>query len=241
MIIDLNNSAVGFLRQGRHKEANALLRTAIADLKSLVRDQGMGCSESSVNMQPYASFSSSSNYDDDVNSSFIDVDQKQDAPAIISVPLWTEESLAEKHDKSLIFVYAQALVLAHIDHHSRQVLIGVVLYNMALVNHVRAIEKDKAGLFTVALKFYSMAVSIVRGQNDCDVKASSYWLLLALYNNMAQIHLSNASSDKLHQCLGNIEALLVADSIEQVMDVDDYAFFLTNAMLRLCVVAAPAA
>jgi hypothetical protein len=254
MIIDLNNSAVGFLRQGRHKQATALLLTAIADLKNLVRDQGVVCSgssvnlspvsESSVNMQSDASSSSSSalfNNDGDDYSSLIDVDQKQGTPTIISVPLWTEESLAEKPDKSLIFMYAQALLLSHIGHHSRKVLIGVVLYNMALANHVRAIEKDNSVLFTVALKFYSMAVSIVRGQNDGDVKASSYWLLLALYNNMAHIYFSHVSSAKLQQCLGNIEALLVADGIEQVMDVDDYGFFLTNAMLQLSVVAAPAA
>jgi hypothetical protein len=226
-VIDLNNNAVGFLRQGKHKQATDLLRTAIAGLKDCFADS----SESSVKMQPD---------DDDDNSSLMDVDQNQGKPAILSVPLWTEESFAQKQDKSLIFVYAQALVLAPIDHR-RRVLIGAVLYNMGLANHARAIEKEKSALLMVALKFYSMAVAIVRGQNDDDVKESSYWLLLALYNNMAQIYMSYSSSEKLSQCLGNIEGLLAADRIEQVIDVDDYAFFLTNAMLQLNVVAAAAA
>jgi hypothetical protein len=151
----------------------------------------------------------------------------------------------EKNDKSLVFVYAQALVLAHIDHH-REVLIGVVLYNIALTNHARAIEKNKSSFLLVALKLYSMAVAIVKAavvkdQNDDDVKSSSYLLLFALYNNMAQIYLTCASSEKLRQCLGNINALLHVDRIEQVIDDDDYAFFATNAMLQLRVVASPAA
>jgi hypothetical protein len=245
-IIDLNNNAVDVLRQGRHKQATDLLRRAIADLKThfVVHNQEVGASESSVNMQLAASSSSTSasfNDDDDGdNSSFIDVDQRQGKRAILSVPLWTKESVARKHDKSLIFVYAQALMLADIEHR-REVLIGVVLYNMALANHARAIETKKSALLAVALKFYGMAVAIVQGQYDDDVKSSSHWLLLALYNNMAQIHLTYASSEKLRKCLWNIDTLLAADRIEQVVDDDDYAFFSTNAMLQLRVVASPAA
>jgi hypothetical protein len=235
-VIELNNNAVCVLRQGRYKEATDLLRTAIAGIKIffLEHNEEVDLSESSVNTKlDVPPSSSSASFNDDEM-----VDQTQ---SMLSVPLWTEESFAQKHDKSLIFVYAQALVLAPIDHH-RTVLIGVVLYNMALANHARAIEKEKAGPLMVALKFYGMAVAIVRGQkNDVDVTASSYWLLLALYNNMAHIYMSYSSSEKMHECLGSIEGLLAADKIEQVIDVDDYTFFLTNAMLQLRVVAAPAA
>jgi hypothetical protein len=181
-VIDLNNIAVGFLRQGRHKQATDLLRWAIADLKNGFVDhkQGVDFSESSssvsVNtMQPDDPSSSSSalfNDDADDDSSFIDVDQKQDKPAIRSVPLWTEESFEQKHDKSLIFMYARALELANIAHR-REVLIGVVLYNMALANHAWAIEKEKSGLLMIALKFYGMAVAVVKGQYDVDVMAST--------------------------------------------------------------------
>jgi hypothetical protein len=242
-IIDGNNTAVAFMQQGRYKQATDLLRTAIADLKNhcVVHNQRVGFSESTVNMKPYVSTSSSSaSFNDDDKSSFIKVDQQQCKRAIVSVPLWSEESVALKNNESLIFVYAQALVLAHIDHH-REVLIGVLLYNMALANHARAIDKNKSSLLMVALKLYGMAVAIVKGQSDAGVKSSSYLLLLALYNNMAQISLSCAFSEKLRQCLGNIEALLHIDIIEQVIDDDDYAFFATNAILQLRVIASPAA
>jgi hypothetical protein len=158
-----------------------------------------------------------------------------------SVPLLTKESFEQKDDKN--FLYAQALVLAQVDH-CKETLIAVVLYNMALVNHTLAIERDASRLLTVALKFYGMAVLILQGQNDVNVntsKTSNYWLLLALYNNMAQIYESQACSEKLRYCLGNIEALLAADRIGQVIDGEDYAFFLTNAMLELSSVAAQGA
>jgi hypothetical protein len=237
-VIEMNNNAIAVLRLGRYKQAIDLLRTAIAGLKNCVveHNEEMDFSESSVkkkgDLSPSSSSSASSN-DDEM------VDQTQGTPAIFSVQLWTEDSFAQKHDNSLIFVYAKALVLAPVDHH-RRVLIGVVLYNMALANHARAIEKEKSGLLMVALKFYGMAVAaLVRGQPDVD--ASSYWLLLALYNNMAQIYMSYSSSERLQQCLAIIDDLLAADKIEQVLDVDDHAFFLTNAILQLRVVAAPAA
>jgi hypothetical protein len=247
-VVDLNNSAVASLQQGRHKEAAALLRTAIADFKDLVQQGPLFSSssktvvsESSVEKNSGACTSFNST-DDDAHSPSIKVDQKQDRPAILSVPLWTEESFAQKqkHDTNLIFVYAQAVVLAQVEH-CAEVVIAVVLYNMALSSHAWAGERDTSSLLAVALKFYSMAVGILKDQDAVDANASTDWLLLALYNNMAQIYLSQVCSEKLRFCLGNMQVLLAADRIRQVIDGDDYAFFLTNALLTLRVVAAPAA
>jgi hypothetical protein len=212
-VIDLNNSAVTALQQGRDKEAMDLLRAAITDLNG--------------------------HFDDDADSSLIKADMKQAKPSIFSVPLWSEESFPQRQDETSIFMYSQALVLAHADH-SKEFIIGVVFYNMALVNHARAFERNTSSLLTVALKFYGMAVAVTQSRKG-GANASDYWLLLALYNNMAQVYLSRASSEKLWQCLGNIRALLDTDRTEQVVDVDDYCFFVTNAMLELRVVAAPAA
>jgi hypothetical protein len=242
-MIDDNNTAVAFLRQGKHKQATDLLRTVIADLKNhfVAHNQSVGFSESSFAMESDASSSSSSaSFNDNDNFPFIDVDQQQCKRSVLSVPLWSDESVARKNDESLIFLYAQAFVLANIDHR-REVLIGVVLYNMALAKHARAIETNRSSLLMVALKMYGMAVAVVKGQTDLGVKSSSYLLLLALYNNMAQISLSCAAAEKLRQCLRNIEALLHVDRIEQVIDEEDYAFFATNAMLQLSVAASPAA
>jgi hypothetical protein len=183
---------------------------------------------------------SSNEKDDDERSSHIEVDQKQGKTSIFSVSLWTaEESFPRRQDETSIFMYSEALVLVHTDH-CKGLLIAVMLYNMALVHHARGIERNASSLLTAALKFYGLAVAVAQCRNG-GINASDHWLLLAIYNNMAQIDLSRANSDKLSQCLGNIQTLLAANRVEQAVDADAYAFFLTNAMLELRVVAAAAA
>jgi hypothetical protein len=235
--VDRNNRAIVLLRQGKHKQAAALLRTVIADLKDrfVVHEQGPPSSLGTDAASSSACTSVNGEGDDEDYSSM-----KQDKPSIISVPLWTEESLEQKDDKTLIFMYAQALVLARVDH-CKETLTAVVLYNMALANHARAIEKHTSSDLTVALKFYGLAVAIIQGQNDVGVNAFTHWLLLALYSNMAQIYFSQACSGKLRHCLGNIRALLASDRIGQVVGGEDYAFFWTNTIFEVSAVAASAA
>jgi hypothetical protein len=253
-VIGLNNGAIALLRQGKHKQAAAMLRTAVADLQDHFGGHEHGPhlssssetvdSESSVEMHYGAPSSPActafSSDDDYQHSSVIKANQNQNKPSIISVPLRTEESFAQKDDKTLIFMYAQALVLARVDH-CKETLTAVVLYNMALANHARAIEKHTSSDLTVALKFYGLAVAIIQGQNDVGVNAFTHWLLLALYSNMAQIYFSQACSGKLRHCLGNIRALLASDRIGQVVGGEDYAFFWTNTIFEVSAVAASAA
>jgi hypothetical protein len=248
-LIDLNNCAVASLQEGRHNEALDLLKAAIADLKEnfVVRpfSSETKLPNPSVIMPDAPSsavLASCDEKDDPGHSSHMEVDQKQGKPSIFSVPLWTEESFTRRQqEETSIFMYSKALVLVHTDH-CEGLLIGVVLYNMALVKHARAIERNTSSLLTVALKFYGMAVVAVTQSRNGGANASDDWLLLALYTNMAHIYLSQACSEKLCQCLGNIRTLLDADRAEQVVDVDGYSFFLINVMLQfLKVVAAPAA
>jgi hypothetical protein len=246
--IDLNNRAVTSLQQGRHKEAIDLLRTAITDISdnAIVRNfsSETGLPDPSVTMPgapSSATLVSSNEKDADKHSSHIEADQKQDKTSIFSVPLWTaEESFPRRQDETSIFMYSEALVLVHTDHYCKELIIGVILYNMALANHARAIERNTSSPLTVALKLYGMALAATQCRKG-GINASDYWLLLALYNNMAQIYLSRACSDKLSQCLGSMHTLLAANRADQAVDVDAYAFFFANAMLELRVVAAPAA
>jgi hypothetical protein len=237
MIIDLNNGAVSALQKGRHKEAVGLLQKAITDAKKLFVLPAPSIAVQSN--APASALVASDVRDNDGQTSPIEVDMEQDKPSIFSVPLWSEETCTRQQDKTSIFMYSQALILAD-DDHCKELLIGVVFYNMALANHARAIETEKASLLTAALNFYGMAVAITQSRNGDD-RASGYWLLLALYSNMAHIHLSRVCSDKLCQCLGNIRSLLAEDEAEQVIDADDYSFFLANSMLQMRVDHAPAA
>jgi hypothetical protein len=219
-IIDLNNGAVAALQQGRHKQALGFLRSAITDLKKRFVLPAPSTTIQS-NAPSSALIVSSAGLDNNGHPSPFKVDQEQNKPSIFSVPLWSEETCTRQQDKTSIFMYSQALILAD-DDHCKELLIGVVFYNMALVNHARK------------------AVAVIQSRNG-DVKASYYWLLMALYSNMAHIYLSRVYSEKLNQCLGNIQSLLAADIVEQVVDAHDYYIFVANSLLQPRIDSAPAA
>jgi hypothetical protein len=245
--IDLNNRAVTSLQQGRHKEAIDLLKTVITDFNDNFIDHNLlsetdlpNPSATMLDVPSSATLVSSKEKDADENFSHIAVDQQAQAKtSICSVPLWSAEESSSRQDETSIFMYSEAFVLVHTDH-CKELPLGVILYNMALVNHARAIERNTSSPLTVALKLYGMALAVTQCRKG-GIYGSDYWLLLALYSNMAQIYLSRACSDKLSQCLGSMHTLLAANRADQAVDVDAYAFFFANAMLELRVVAAPAA
>jgi hypothetical protein len=257
-VIELNNRAVTSLQRGCHKEANGLLREAIADLMDQFSAHQQSCSfspqtvdsVSPIEMQvditpPTASPSSpalsSKSEDSHGKSSYCKIEEKQGTTSILSVPLWPDASLAQSQDETLVFMYSRVLVLAHTKH-SRETLTGVILFNMALVIHARTVECGTITLLSTALKFYGKAAAVI--QNDNAASACDHWILLAIYNNMAQIHLSrsNSRSEEFCMCLSNIEALLASENIANVIDDDDYYFFFRNSMLhKVKTVAAPAA
>jgi hypothetical protein len=152
--------------------------------------------------------------------SYSKIEQKQDTPSILSVPLWTDAFFAQSKDETLVFMYGRAFVLAPTKH-SKDRLTGVVLFNMALVMHARAIECGRTTLLSPALKLYGKAAAAIQNYNAAN--ACDYWILLALYNSMAQIYLSRSRSrsQELCTCLSNIDALLVSESIANVVDDDD--------------------
>jgi hypothetical protein len=216
-ITDLNNGAVSALQQGRHQDAVCLLRTALVDLKKRFV---FAAPSRMITIQPNG--------------------PSQDKPSIFSESIWSEETSTQQQDETAIFMYSQALILADDEDHCKELLIGVVFYNMALVNHARAIETGKAILLATALNFYGMAVAIIESRNG-GVTASNCWLLLAVSNNMAHIFLSQACSERLCQCLDSIRSLLATNIAVDVVDAGDYCFFVGNSLLQIRVDSAPAA
>jgi hypothetical protein len=254
-IIEKNNRAVASLQRGCHMEAYALLRVAIADLMDRFSTHQQSCSfspetvdsVSSIEMQvdtpsPSSPLLSFHGEDGNVKSPSSKIEQQQDTPSILSVPLWTDVFVAQSKDETLVFMYGRAFVLAPTKH-SKDILTGVVLFNMALVMHALAIERGTITLLLTALKLYGKAAAVIQNYNAANA-CDHCWILLALYNNMAQIYLSRyrSRSQELCTCLNNIDALLASESIANIVDDDDYYFFFTNAMLyKVKFVAAPAA
>jgi hypothetical protein len=252
-VVALNNSAVTSLLSGRPKEALALLSKATGILKDHVGFTKVPCPRSSPNetlpphrqseLPRFVSETSSKHHSDlslstssptcngegegDGNSSTMEMDAEQDQPSVLSFQVRTS-SLSQ--DVPLILNYSRALTVFD-DVEDKDLLTGVVLYNMALVNHCRAIELGISSLLSIALNLYKIAASVLERFSGVD--ASNELVLLALYNNMAQIHACQWSSQEVRECIDNIRILLSTVSADSFINQEDYQFFSVNTLLRV--------
>jgi hypothetical protein len=245
-VVALNNSAVAYLLSGRPKRALALLSKATTILKDHFADTEAPCPRSSPSRghqlprfvyasspQHQSNLSSSSssrtcNGEGDGNSSAMEMDVEQDQPSVLSFQVRTS-SLSQ--DVPLILNYSRALTVCE-DVEDKDLLTGVVLYNMALVNHCRAIQLGISSLLSIALNLYKIAATVLE-RNTGDVDASNELVLLALYNNMAQIHACQWSSQDVRVCIDKIRMLLSTVSAESFIDEEDFHFFSVNTLLHV--------
>jgi hypothetical protein len=248
-VIKINNSAVTAMQHGRAKESIELLSEAIANLKDhFVHSSGSPVSspsaplphrrrelprartvsDSSAETQYDLSSSSSSLYfDDDEDDDFstMEIDAKQDQPSLVSVPVY-----AKKEDDALVLLYNRAIIVFPSEQ-DKELLIGIAIYNMALVNHSRAIERGTSSLLTIALNLYEMAAAITNDSKD--QSGTGDLLELAIYSNMAHIHSIRFSTEDMFECLNKTRTLLAAATDESLVDDEDYNFFLMNTMLQI--------
>jgi hypothetical protein len=263
-VIETNNSAVVAMQQGRAKESIDLLREAIANLKDHFlpsrsplsfpstrgtplphrwREQPHAGSDSSIETQSGLSSCSSSlslNDEEDDCFSAMKINAKQDQPSLLSVPVCAKTSshFSTKEDDALVLLYNRAIIVLP-GAQDRELLIGVALYNMALVNHRRAIERGTSNLLTVALKIYEMAAAIIEDSNI--QSGTGYLLQLAVFNNMAQIHSIRFATEEMFECLDETKTFLAAAADERLLDDDYNIFFMNNIIQKEELILAPAA
>jgi hypothetical protein len=155
------------------------------------------------------------------------IDRKDGTSSVLSFQVQTS-SLSQ--DAPLILNYSRALAIAE-GVQDKELLTSVVLYNMALVNHCRAIELGISSLLSIALNLYKIASSVLERSRDID--ASNELVFLALYNNMAHIHAYQWSSQEVRLCIDNIRMLLSTVSAESFIDQEDFHLFSLNTMLHV--------
>ena len=263
-VIEINNSAVAAMQQGRAKESIDLLREAIANLKNhflinisplsfpsyrgttlphLRRELPRAVSDSSIEPQSDLSSSSSSlslNNEEDDYFSAMEIDAKQDQPSLRSVPVYakTPSHFSTKEDDAVFLLYSRAIIVFP-DELDKELLTGVALYNMALANHCRAIERGISNLLTVALKIYEMAAAII--EDSKSQSGTGYLLQLAVFNNMAQIHSIRFATEEMFECLDKTKTFLAAAANERLLDDDYDIFFMNNIIQKEELILAPAA
>jgi hypothetical protein len=190
-----------------------------------------------------SSLSSSSlhfNDEEDDCLSATEIDAQENQASLLSVPVHAKISshFSAKEDDALVLLYDRAIIVLPSDQ-DKELLTGVALYNMALVNHCRAIERGTSSLLTVALKIYRMAAAIMKESQDQN--GTGDLLQLAVYNNMAQIYSTRFATEDMFECLDVTRTFLATATDESLFD-HDYNFFFMNTMLQIEeLILAPAA
>ena len=113
---------------------------------------------------------------------------------------------------------------------------SVIMFNLALVHHWRGMHFGVTSLLPKALKLYEMSYSLI--QNGATFE--THHLVLALLNNMGQIHHELTQYAQAEHCFKNLKDLL-ASGATQVLDGPEVQGFLMNIMFLEAPSMAPAA
>lgn len=240
-VIELNNSAVSCLSQQRPKKALRLLSLALADLKDQCMQEQVPPSgeilpsrrrqlqQEIISDSPIESqCNHPSSYLTQIEESLLDMDIEDAShhAVVFSSPVVAVSS----NDSSLILNFNHALILTP-EARDHDLLSAVVVYNMAFINHSRAMERGISSLMTDALQLYEIATSVIISKPD--IEESCHFVLLALYNNMAQIHSAFFRSAEMCECIEASRIILMSASPLSFPNEADLYFFSLNAMLQV--------
>jgi len=247
--IDMNNAAVCALQQGRPEHALGLLSMALASLKDhFTKRQQPGMVQEFTMMpatitqpppptktenpspwrqHPYFIFDAAirteiEHYGDTMLDEGLVV-----VPSVLSVTFGALSS----HNDGLVLNYNKALMVLHCLY-DIDVLASVLLYNMAIVYHSRAIASGSSTLLTNALELYRLATDGIKSTRQYIDRASDFVLLVS-YHNMAHIYSSLFYPEEMRDCFVTTSFLLTQESTHRFLDNDDRHFFLISAMLKV--------
>lgn len=111
-----------------------------------------------------------------------------------------------------------------------------VMFNLALVHHWRGMHFGVTSLLPKALKLYEMSFSLIQSGANFETQH----LILALLNNMGQIHYELMQYKDSKRCFKNLKEMLTRRAA-QVADGPDVQGFLMNIMFLEQPQMAPAA
>eukprot|EP00934_Nitzschia_sp_Nitz4_P004914 Nitzschia sp. Nitz4//scaffold185_size43419//8532//9356//NITZ4_007295-RA/size43419-processed-gene-0.11-mRNA-1//1//CDS//3329539691//4904//frame0 len=106
---------------------------------------------------------------------------------------------------------------------------AILLYNMALVYHNVGIHLGVSSSLWDALRLYESALVII-GTGTPQFPYSEK-MLLAIWNNMGNIHAHFFHTDNTTVCMNNLRRVLASAGSLLLMD-EDYLFFFLNALFQ---------
>lgn len=254
-VYDMNTQAVVKLNAGRVDEAMRGFRDTLIHTRSLLQGlQGQShqaCSTSASSKRPTTSSSSqgSSTMDCYGNGS----ETKTIPLSIFSVPLSEVASKLPNScddDSAQCPIFNKVFVLGNDDgteddwliqdEHCQNVTLGVLLYNLALCHHLVGIARGHSDELRIALSLYQMSLSLLdigsnhpktRRENGSHEECQNVvLLLLAIFNNSANIHSRHFNREETRSCLACLKEIVeyYADHQALTSVEDDHFFFYLN-------------
>ena len=130
-------------------------------------------------------------------------------------------------------IYDRALFVCNSEQDD-ELLSASILFNMALLHHLRGLEQNKSVNLSKASRLYETGLLILERCAFDSVACPSLNLLrLALLNNSIQIHLLEFDRDGVDECLFYMQSIL-DDAIMKNLEHDnheDFSFFFSSAMM----------
>lgn len=148
----------------------------------------------------------------------------------------TRPTTASLVEDGLIAMYECAFLISSQDI-DEQSITAALLFNLALVNHCRAVYLSQSKNLKTSLRLYEMILDIVQFQVDERNYTRSFddLLILATLNNCAHVHSQQFHHEEAKHYLNSLRHAMSTTSLrledqQSALSEDDYSFFVLNAM-----------
>ena len=227
-VIHLNNMAAKELANGRYPEAHLLQRSSLMKLEELYHareESGTAANTSAADKRMGEN------------------PRRQQSRSLETCSSQEFASLRDL-DQECCGVFRRSILLPE-DEENLSVLTAVVLFNLALCEHVMGLLNGITRHLHAALKMYRLSYQIIQDNRDsvsfCDL------LVLAVINNIAECASQNMEAMMAKQWFDFLGRILGVDRPEiqnmTTLGEKDYSFFFTNAVVQhgSVLLSAPAA
>jgi tetratricopeptide (TPR) repeat protein len=244
----LNNVAVSFLQSKSEDEALDMLYQAWKDYQVAVFCQQQSLEQTLValwNLNPALSLSILMR----PSAFMMEIDNHQPTIKSVSVNEVTNSSIVSVPDdldltaspSNFFSVYNRAFVFREDTASTfewllrrQSILPAVLLYNIALIYHRRALQQVQANEYHRALHFYKLSLNVVEDHLNAGLHSSDYCLLkLALYNNIGYLasHFCNENETIIFG--GRMLATFASVDCTRLLSKEEYVFFYMNLLFLL--------
>ncbi|CAB9508023.1 hypothetical protein SEMRO_330_G118870.1 [Seminavis robusta] len=246
--VNMNSEAVAMMYQGDKEAAARLLWTALVGLKGQLGKPMESQPKEDASRRRGDAVSANASVDcgaaqtetEDFDMTDMEAVSHEAPPLLqsVSIPFCELSMHSTRRNENIFSFYPRAFTLAQVPENEEDATrcCCVVLYNLALIQHSRALQKKEGEcpcqLLAHARSLYMGAHDIAcagLGEDDC---LDLYCLQLALANNLGHIHGHSHNKEydfsKMCDCLNGLMALIASPMSPDCVSDDDYEFFYMN-------------